>query len=150
VSGIRKVESQISSLIRKGATMKNAILPLLFVTLWCGCGSAGDGSKATLAREALTAEEIAKTGAVNAYEAIRSRRPEFLMPRAPRSFGYGARSTTVPVVYLDAMYYGELEVLKSIPVQRIKEIRYIDPRDATIKYGTGHVAGVILVISKTD
>lgn len=128
--------------------MKNSITMLALAALFVACGSSHEGSKATMSSEVLTAEEIATTSAITAYDAVRMRRPTFLAVKGPKSIMPGPRSTTRPVVYLNDLYYGELETLQNISAVDVKEIRYVDPRSATISYGTGHVAGVILVITK--
>ncbi|MBI3788625.1 MAG: hypothetical protein HY276_10285 [Ignavibacteriales bacterium] len=128
--------------------MKNSIVMLVVATLFVACGTSHEGAKATFSSEVLTAEEIATTSAITAYDAVRIRRPTFLAVKGPKSVMQGPRSTTKPVVYLNDLYYGELETLQNISAVDVKEIRYVDPRTATISYGTGHVAGVILVITK--
>lgn len=128
--------------------MRNIIIVLAFAATFIACGSSREGSKATLSKEVLTAEEIATTSAITAYDAVRLRRPAFLTSRGPKSIVRGARSTVNPLVYMNDMLYGELETLKNISVLDVKEIRYIDPKDATLIYGTGHVAGIIMVITK--
>jgi len=46
------------------------------------------------------------------------------------------------------MWYGDLAVLQDIPLVEIAEIRFINGPDATIRWGTGVVGGVIEVIRK--
>lgn len=128
--------------------MKNSIAMLALAALFVACGSSHEGSKATMSKEVLAAEEIATTGAITAYDAVRMRRPSFLVSKGVKSILQSTRSSTKPVVYLNDLYYGELETLQNISAVDVKEIRYVDPRSATISYGTGHVAGVILVITK--
>jgi hypothetical protein len=53
-----------------------------------------------------------------------------------------------PVVYVDRMYYGDLESLKDISVTTIFEIRYLDFNAATVQFGTGHSGGIILILTK--
>lgn len=128
--------------------MRNIVIVLTLAAIFIACGSSHEGSKATLSKEVLTAEEIATTSAITAFDAVRLRRPAFLTSRGPKSIVRGTRSTVNPLVYVNDMLYGELEMLNNISVADIKEIRYIDPKDATIAYGTGHVAGIIMVITK--
>jgi hypothetical protein len=130
----------------EGLTMKtlHACLGLVLLLL-AGCGSSHESGRTPSSREVLTAEEISKSGALTAYDAIRIRRPAFLTPQGPKTTGTATRSTMHPAVYLNGMYYGEVESLKDISALNIKDIRYIEAKDATIMYGTGHVAGVIMV-----
>jgi hypothetical protein len=52
-------------------------------------------------------------------------------------------------VYVDNVRYGDLQVLRDIPINEIRELRYWNGPDATNRWGTGVVAGVIEVIKKT-
>ena len=54
-----------------------------------------------------------------------------------------------PAVFVDNIRYGDLEVLRDIPLIEIREIRFVSGPDATTRWGTGVVAGVIEVIRKT-
>jgi len=132
--------------------MKNTLLLVGFVLLLYGCGSTGGGSSssATESRDVLTDQEIATTQATNAYDAIVIKRPWFLQSHGPRSLNQANAGETneYPIVYLDKMYYGDLESLRQIPVQEISLIRYLDSNDATMQFGAGHTGGIILIITK--
>jgi len=125
---------------------------MLFVVLvfFCACSSVREGSTGRSQGDVLTAEEIATTTALTAYDAISLRRPFFLKSRGTRSLREApvGQSVEYPVVYLDRMYYGDLESLKNISVTTIDEIRYLDFNAATLQFGTGHSGGIILVITK--
>jgi outer membrane cobalamin receptor len=54
----------------------------------------------------------------------------------------------MPVVYVDNVRFGDLETLQSIPITGIAEIRYMSGPDATTRWGTGVLGGVIEVIRK--
>jgi hypothetical protein len=135
----------------RGRGMKKVIVILVLIAgVIAGCSGARDGSQVNSSREILTANEIAKTSALNAYDAVRMRRPAFLTPRAPRSLDPESRSGALPVVYLNGVYYGEAESLRDILIRDVKEIRYLDPKEATFVYGSGHIAGVINVTTKIN
>jgi hypothetical protein len=122
--------------------MRDLLLSFGILVLVAGCGASRETGAVSTSRNILTADEIAKTSAFNAYDAVRLRRPAFLSPAV--TSGAGQRR---PPVYVDGIYFGEVESLKDIQVIDVKEIRYIDSRDATTLYGTGYVAGVIMVIT---
>ncbi len=127
------------------------IIAALALTVWISsCSSVKEGSTGSVRGDVLTAEEIATTNAQNAYDAISLRRPFFLKSRGMRSLREAPVGQTVeyPVVYLDRMYYGEIESLKTISVTTIFEIRYLDFNAATVQFGTGHTGGIILVLTK--
>lgn len=124
-----------------------AVLGILALVL-VGCGSAREAGKLPSSREVLTAAEISRTSALTAYEAVQMLRPAFLRAQGPKAVLSSPRSTVYPVVYMNGTYHGALETLMSLDVRDIQDIRYIDPQQATIMYGTGHVAGVIMVNTK--
>lgn len=123
--------------------MRVLLLSFGILVLVAGCGASRERGTASTSRNILTADEIAKTSAFNAYDAVRLRRPAFLSPHVPP--GVGRKQ---PPVYLNGIYFGEVESLKDIQVIDIKEIQYLDSKDATTFYGTGYVAGVIMVTTK--
>ena len=130
------------------------ILPVFtFIILACGCGSMREGTTGSIKGDILTAEEIATTPALNAYEAISLKRPFFLKSRGMRSLhevpsSPAGQTVDYPVVYIDRMYYGDLESLRNISVKAIREIHYLDFNAATIQFGTGHTGGIILVLTR--
>jgi hypothetical protein len=115
-----------------------------------GCGTAGEAGRMPASREVLTAAEISKSGALTAYDAIRTLRPAFLRAQGLKAVLTNPRSTVYPVVYLNGVYHGEMDSLKELTAQNINEIRYIEAKDATLMYGTGHSAGVILVTTRLN
>jgi hypothetical protein len=114
-----------------------------------GCGSARETGKLPASREVLTAEEISRTSALTAHEAIQILRPAFLRAQGPKAVLANPRSTIYPSVYLNGVYHGELETLKTMYVSDIQDIRYIEAKQATIMFGTGHVAGIIMVTTRS-
>lgn len=122
--------------------------PLLVLAMAMGCasaGGAGNGSGASTTRhssDVITTEEIQQaTGLSTAYDAVQRLRPQFLRIRGPSTFG-GAEG---PVVYVNGMRRGGADSLRQIGITEVKEIRYLNARDATTKYGTGVSQGVIEV-----
>ena len=128
--------------------MKRIQIACFILLLTGSCTSVQQGSTASVKSDVLTAEEIATTTAQNAYDAISLKRPFFLKSRGMRSLHDAPAGQTVqyPVVFVDRMYFGELESLRNIAVNSITEIRYLDFNAATVQFGTGHSGGIILVI----
>jgi hypothetical protein len=114
------------------------------------CAPAGGGISRVSTRDVLLADEIATTDAQNAYEAVSLKRPFFLQSRGPRSLQRAdpGQTNEYPIVYLDRMYFGEIESLRRIPVQQIKEVQFLDANEATNQFGAGHNGGIILVLSR--
>jgi hypothetical protein len=102
----------------------------------------------------ITAEEIAKSGADNAYDLVKTLRPQWLRARGistgmPDPSGGGVSDPGGGImVYVDGVRVGGVDQLENFGAERIQEMRYLNATDATTKYGTGHTQGAIEVITK--
>lgn len=124
---------------------------VLAVAVTGACASGGGGRSAAEGRQSdvIFRPEIAKTSALNAYEAVRLLRPAFLAGRGPTSLLRVREGSSAPVVYLDNQRFGDASTLRNIPVDGIVEIRFIGATQAQMKWGSDHPAGVILVLTGT-
>ena len=77
-----------------------------------------------------------------AYDAIVKRRPGFLTSH--RSDGSSVAATR-PSVVVDGGFPESIELLKSIQANEILDIRFLEPIEATTKYGSQFTAGMIVV-----
>ena len=116
-----------------------------------GCGSvkpAGSSTGHFDTRYLITSEEIAaaKRPGWNAWDLIAQTRPTFLRSRGATSLR--DLSPVRAVVYVDGMYFGKLESLRTIAVEEIKQIEFISSGDATTRYGTDHLGGAILISTR--
>jgi len=93
-------------------------------------------------RNVVTSSEI-REGMESAYDVVTQRRPQWLLPRGYLPSDNG-RPTT-PTVYVDGIRYGSCESLSSIQAIDVTELRFLDGRDATTRFGSGHTNGAILV-----
>lgn len=94
----------------------------------------------------ITRDEIAASQAMNAYDAISHIRPAWLRSRGRSTFNPGV--SEYPQVYLDGQRYGEISILKSMGIDNLSGFRFLSASDATTKFGTGHTAGVIEVLTR--
>jgi|GEM_PF-700113 len=122
--------------------------------LLSGCASAGRTAGVEETRrpsrrgDVLTGTEILERapGATSVRAAIQRLRSTWLRR------GQGTRSfqgETPIKVYVDNVLAGTLEVLDSYAIERIYEIRFYNPRDATARWGSGHTSGAIEIIAGT-
>ena len=128
------------------------------VALWmAACGPAGGGGGvgggtrlAPRSQELIPQAEIAANAseASNALQIIEKLRPQMLRSRGTSSPTDPTGETARPKVYVDNVAYGELSTLTNLNASQIKEIRFVNSRDATTAWGTGHMGGVIHVIMK--
>lgn len=99
-------------------------------------------------RNLITAEEIqAEKSQSILYEIVKVLRPQWFRTSGARQMSGSGTSgtTTVPVLYLDGVKMDSHQMMNSIPPDRVKEVKYLSPRDAHLRYGMGHEAGVIEV-----
>jgi hypothetical protein len=95
-------------------------------------------------RKALNASELTRTGVNNAYEAIRLRRPEWLIERGTHIIGESPNETIE--VYVDDVRLGGIDTLREVDANTIHSMHFFDAGAATLRWGSGHSHGVILVI----
>ena len=95
----------------------------------------------------ITEDELASRSALTARQVIEQLRPQFLRIRGTTTLGNAATADVI-WVYFDGTRMGTTQVLNNIGAQEIREIRYLNPSEATNRYGTGHVQGAILVTRK--
>jgi hypothetical protein len=89
----------------------------------------------------LARPEIDSSTAVDAYALVQESRPMWLQHR-------GAISITNPTsgdvqVYRDGAPLGDVNRLHEIAINDVREIRFLEPAQAEIRYGPGHAGGVI-------
>lgn len=119
-------------------------------TLWLGllagavaasaaCAAASSSGRTSGGRDVITREEFGGLVEANAYDAIQRLRPWWLRAQ---------RGGQEPVVYLDNVRYGELDALRMVALENLREIRFISSTDATTRWGTGHTGGVILLVQQ--
>jgi len=125
--------------------MRNPVLTAALMFWVAACASAADTTPGGPDRDRnrISPEEIAAEPVTTAAELVNRLRPAWLRSRGPESIRSGTPS--FPIVYIDGVRSGGPEALRGISTQIIREIRFINGRDATTKYGLDHGAGVILV-----
>ena len=119
-----------------------ALAALAFTVAGCA-GSAGSSSGGTPRRSSsarLTAEELHTVAEIDLYSAIGRLRPTWLRP--------GTRGTLPQVVLDGAPQAGGVDVLRSMRAADATEVQYMNASDATTRFGTGYVAGAILVSTR--
>jgi hypothetical protein len=91
----------------------------------------------------LTGDQLRETNVGNVYDALRRLRPQWLRTRGASSIV--SPEATEPVVYVSGIRRGEPRTLQNVNVDQVRSVQFIDARDATTRFGTGHGGGVIMV-----
>jgi hypothetical protein len=125
--------------------MIHRVLLSVLALLLVACASDPNTGQIRRDRNLISAEEIAAEPIVTAHELVSRLRPNWLRNRGPTSITRGGPTT--PLVYIDEVRTGGLDSLYRISSQIIREIRFINGRDATTKWGLDHGGGVIMVLT---
>ena len=116
------------------------LISLLVIVVIAGaCASSGGSRGPRRDRNRIVAAEIAElAGLSNALQVVRQLRPTWLTPRG--RFG-------PPAIYRnDARWATDPTALENIPIDVLREIRYLSATDANVRWGTG-VAGPVILVS---
>jgi hypothetical protein len=105
-------------------------------------------------------EELQGAQGSNAYELVQSLRPQWLRERGhetvrtqqvERPNGRGrielATTSAEPeiIVYINDSRFGDVDALRDIPATGLGSLEFISPTKATLRWGSGHTKGVIVV-----
>lgn len=121
-------------------------LALLLLVLGVACAPART-SHGSADSQLITEDEIEASRAPNAYEVIQKLRANFLTYRGETSFNK-SNSQPYPTVYIDGQEFGPISSLRNIPASQVATIRLYRSWEATTKYGTGNMGGVIAVTTR--
>ena len=97
-------------------------------------------------RNVLEERDLSPVQRLNAFDALRRLKPHWLSGRGQLAL-VGPERESVRV-YLDGMPNGDLASLRRLPVSTVGRIQFLDSRTATLKFGTGHAEGAILVTTR--
>lgn len=105
--------------------------------------AADDSSRSQL----ITQEEIEASRAPTAYDVIQKLRANFLSYRGETGLGKST-SRSYPTVYIDGQEFGPMNTLRNIPASQVATIRLYRSWEATTKFGTGNMGGVIAITTR--
>jgi hypothetical protein len=113
---------------------------VIVMLVLAGACSAATGGGSRRNADVITAEEVAEFVGFSAREVIQRLRPTWLRGRG---------SADPPVVFVDGIRMGGLEVLNTLQTTQFREIRHRSGPDATTLYGTGVGGGTIEVRTRS-
>jgi hypothetical protein len=97
----------------------------------------------------VTSEELASTRAQTTVEALARLRPEFLRGSARTPL----IGTPQIAVYLNNSYAGDLSTLATIPLTVVREITFLHPTEAHMRFGSACMCAsgaIVLTIRRLD
>lgn len=107
------------------------------------CSSSGSSSTSGSSsnRDVLTRAEIDESNSGSLYDAIQKLRSSWLRTR-------GGGSQAEIQVMMDGVRVGDVSFLQTVRSDNVIEVRFVNSRDATTRWGTGFTAGAIDIISR--
>ena len=118
----------------------HTLLSILLLSGACASGQGATGQRVD--RNVITREQVQQNSYRNAYEAVESLRPTWLVKRPD-----GLTVQREVLVYLDNARLGGVEALRQIAAAQILRITWIDAGTAVNRWGVDHSQGVIMVIT---
>ncbi len=126
---------------------KSSVSIIALALVMAACSSAGTGSATSRNSNVVTAEELAEVDYLSGLEAVQRLRPNWLRVRGQATFN---RQGSAGIrLYVDGRRQNDISDLGNIRSSDIREMRFLTGREATMRYGTDHGDGAILVQLKT-
>jgi hypothetical protein len=95
----------------------------------------------------ITAAELQSVEAFTTLDAVRKLHPEFLRASARAN---AAAEPTGPSVYVNRNYVGDVTWLSTIPIAEIRNIAFLHPTEARMRFGSSCQCGGGVVVVQTD
>lgn len=129
---------------------RSLVIVVAVALLSGGCASSPSGSSAVVpagsSRYVVTEADLAGVGDRSVYDALLQLKPAFLRSRDTQTTSH--QDITPVHVFVDGGRTEGLEVLRTIPANTVREVRFYEPQQANTRFGTGHNGGVIEVTRK--
>jgi len=105
----------------------------------CGTGTSARGTPPRGSSDRIVEAELEPLYQLTAFEAVQRLRPRWLQ----------TRTRADPMVHVDGNIRSEgASALRNLRADDVQEMQYMSPADATTRFGTGYVNGLILVTTK--
>lgn len=126
---------------------------VLFFLVACGTRAAPNPGGTPQAGRLITAEDIRRTGASTAWEALKYtvRSHQFVDNKGQPARIFSDRGVgsmvlrEEPLIFVDRARLSDIMLLGQMPAQNILYVRVLNGNDGTTYFGTSAVAGVILI-----
>lgn len=121
--------------------MRRGVAAAVLALGLAACGPSGTSSGPGHSNSRLlTTDDIRRVPAGNLYDAIQQLRPVWLTAR------YYGGSRGYPMVFMGPQRYGDLETLRTLPTDNVREIRFYNTVEAATRFGRNLPYGVIQVV----
>lgn len=96
----------------------------------------------------VTEDQIAQLRVTSAYDIVAQTHSDFFHSRGRESIDPAVPAIPVHVFVDDTYYSNNVNTLRDINSSVVSEIRFYQSYDAEYKFGSGHMGGVIQVITR--
>jgi hypothetical protein len=133
--------------MRSIRSRRRVLVALGMIVALAACASAGGTSAGTRRSSStrLVAADFETDVGLDVYSIIQRYRPRWLQVRGGTTAQGPAR---ISVIIDGTRQQGSLEILRSIRGSEVDELRFLNARDATTRYGTDMTGGAIEVDTK--
>lgn len=108
-----------------------------------GCASSGGGGTGSSGSSTVITEaQIQEIESLDSFSIVQRLRPQWLQVRGMAS---AQGRATIAIIVDGVRQPGGPEVLRSLRGSEVQEMRFMNARDATTRYGTDMTAGAIVV-----
>lgn len=128
------------------SALRTSLLAAGMVAL-SGCTAPQQHVGSSVDSQIITEDEIEASKAPTAFDAIQKLRANFLSYRGETSLNKKS-SQPYPTVYVDGQEFGPIASLRSIPASQVATIRLYRSWEATTKFGSGNMGGVIAITTR--
>lgn len=123
------------------------LLALLLTFALIGCASSRTGEpRERRDPNRITFEELRTAPRTNALDLVQTLRPRWLQVRGPTTFEPSRENPVM--VYVDGVRVGGPAQLRGIPVPSIEFLQYLNPQEASSRFGLDHMNGAILITTR--
>jgi hypothetical protein len=119
------------------------VLPLSAAGL-SSCASTGTAPARLGDPDVITREEIEESTAGTAYDLVLNLRPQWLRTRGISTLAQAAGAEDI-VVYMDNARLGFRDAMRRVPLGAVQYLQFFAAREATHRWGAGHLHGAILI-----
>jgi hypothetical protein len=125
-----------------------AVCLLASLLILPACASAGTERETALPgdQNRLTAHEIQQRDHTNAFEVVQALRPQWLRQRGQTSLRVPQSSEVV--IYVDGQLLGGPGTLRHVHASQVDTMQYLNASEATMRFGTGHSGGAIVILTR--
>ena len=131
-------------------TRSTPIVPVL-MTLLASCAApsfGGDGVTPRGDPDVITREEMDENSAGTAYALVQTLRPQWLQTRGFTNVRQAAGAGGI-AVYMDNARLGDgVNEMRRVALAAVQYLQFFDAREATLRWGGGHVNGAILISTR--